>query len=268
MPHSKALQRQEYIMSLLETRGEVAANELAEKLKVSVWTIRRDLASLEERGVLHRYYGGANQSDVPGAPCQLTDRDSLRDSFRASSDLNLESKRRIGKAVARMIHPGERLAIGGGTTTLEVARALRAINFKGEIVTNALDIALELAEVPDIHIFCTGGDVQPRYHTLVGSVTERMLKIHYFDTTIVGVSGISPRHGITVNSQVDATALELMIEHSCRNIVVADRSKFGQVCFVSLSPAVQINYLITDAVISTDYQNYLKSKEINLIITD
>jgi len=145
---------------------------------------------------------------------------------------------------------------------------LKRLNFKGEVVTNALDIALELSEAADIQVVCTGGDVQPRYHTLVGAVAERMLKLQYFDVAVVGFSGISLRHGFTVNSQVDATALELMMEHSCRTIVVADSSKFGKVCFASFSPAPPIDVLITDDQPPVEYRDFFQSLKIKLVTAD
>jgi DeoR family transcriptional regulator of aga operon len=185
-----------------------------------------------------------------------------------SAGINEEAKRCIGMMTARLLHSGERVALAGGTTTLEVAKALKLIHFKGEVVTNALDIALELSEESDIHVVCTGGDVQPRYHTLVGAVAERMLKLQYFDVAVIGVSGISLRHGITVNSQVDATALELMMEHSCRTIVVADRSKFGRVCFASFAPTPPIDMLVTDDRPPADYQDYLQALKIKLMAAE
>ncbi|MDR3573197.1 MAG: DeoR/GlpR family DNA-binding transcription regulator [Anaerolineaceae bacterium] len=264
MSNSKALLRQDRIINLLETNGEVSAKDLADRLKVSIWTVRRDLNDLEERGVLRRCYGGADPIRSIDEACQLEERDS----FRKSAVVNLDAKQRIGLATARLLHSGERVALAGGTTTLEVAKALKLTHFTGEIVTNALDIALELSEEPDIHVACLGGDVQRRYHTVVGSLTERMLKLHYFDAAIIGVSGISPAHGITVNSQVDATILELMVEHSCRTILVADRNKFGRVSFASFSPNVQIYCIVTDEPLPMEFCDYLQSIQVRLVVAD
>ena len=264
MSNSKALQRQEIIINLLEANGEVSARDLADRLDVSIWTIRRDLNDLEGRGVLRRYYGGADPIRSIDDSRQLEGRDS----FRKSAVVNLDAKQRIGLAAARLIHPGERVALAGGTTTLEVAKALKIIGFKGEIVTNGLDIALELSEESEIHLACLGGDVQPRSHTLFGSLTERMLKLHYFDVAVIGVSGISPSHGITVNSQVDATVLELMVEHSSRAILVADGSKFGRVGFASFSPNVHIYGIVTDEPLSAEYCDYLQSIQVKMVIAD
>ncbi len=264
MQNSKALQRQEYIRRLLETDGKVSTKELADRLNVSIWTIRRDLTSLECHGILKRYYGGAD----PHCSLHETGTAHESDSFRVSTGVNLEAKRCIGRAAARLIQTGERLAVAGGTTTLEVVRALKRLHFKGEIVTNALDIALELSEEHEIRVTCTGGDLQPRYHTLVGKVAEHMLKQNYFDTAIIGVTGISLERGFTVNSQVDATGLELMMDHSIRTILVADHSKFGRICFAPLSPDTPIHYLVTDELLAANYEDYLQKTNIQVIVAN
>ena len=264
MTHSKALQRQEFIIDTLEKNEDVSTKELAETLNVSVWTIRRDLTTLEERKILARYYGGAKPIESKKESCRLIERGS----FRASADENQNAKRRISLAAARLLHSGERVALTGGTTTFEVAKALKKLRFKGEIVTNALDIALELSEQPEIRVVCTGGDVQPRYHTLVGAISERILKMHYFDVAVIGVSGISLRHGFTVYSQVNATALELVADHSCRTIMVADATKLGQVSFASLNLSTPIDTFVTDKLLPVEYSEYFRQLGVDVVVAE
>ena len=264
MSNSKALQRQEYIMNLLETSEDVSVKQLADRFNVSMWTIRRDLSSLEERGVLKRYYGHASTARSGRDSTQV----AKRDSFRISSIVNLEAKQRIGQAAARLLHSGERIALAGGTTTFEVAKALKISGFSGKVITNALDIALELAEESEIQVICTGGDVLPRYHTLVGPETERMLRGQFFDTAVFGVGGISLQHGFTTHSQVDATALELMLENSYRNILVVDSTKFDRVSFASLSLSAPINDLVTNEPPPPEYRKYLSRLNINIVVAE
>ncbi len=264
MTSTKALKRQEYIRNLLEASGEVTAKDLAERLQVSVWTIRRDLNCLENSGILKRYYGGAD----PAQPITPAGQLDVHGSFRGYAGVNLEAKRYIGRAAARLLHSGERVAMAGGTTTLEVARALKQYHFKGEVVTNALDIALELSEETEIHLVCTGGDVLPRYHTLVGADTEHALKLRYFDVAVVGVTGISLERGITVNSQVDAAVLSLMTEHADRTILVADRSKFGQASFAQFSPQGPIDTLVTDEPPPQVYLEFFQKMGVQVIIAE
>jgi DeoR/GlpR family transcriptional regulator of sugar metabolism len=125
------------------------------------------------------------------------------------------------------------------------------------VVTNALDIAVELAETPGLRVVCTGGEVQPRYRTLAGAVTERVLKLHFFDFAIIGVSGIDLRHGFTVNSQVEAATVNLIAEHARTVVVAADRSKFGRVAFASVLEETPPHSLVTDGELPSEYKPHL-----------
>ena len=228
MPQSRSLRRQELLLEILCQAGESTVEELAHRLKVSVWTVRRDLAVLQDRGALQRLHGRAEMAGA--TQVEPWDRTSLH---QAAAD-HREAKQSIGRSVARLIPIGAHVALSGGSTTLEVARALKALRFQGEVVTNALDIAVELAAIPGLNVVCTGGEVQPRYHTLAGTVTERVLKLHFFDFAVIGVSGIDLRHGFTVNSQVEAATVNLIAEHARTVVVAADSSKFGRVAFASV----------------------------------
>jgi DeoR family transcriptional regulator of aga operon len=251
MTQSRALRRQEQLLELLSQHGEATVDELAESLHVSVWTIRRDLSLLEERGALHRLHGRAELA--PTGRGEAWDAGALRQ----AAAIHLEAKQRIAQVVAGRIPQGAHVALSGGSTTLEVARALKERHFQGEVVTNALDIAVELAETPGLRVVCTGGEVQPRYHTLAGAVTERVLKLHFFDFAIIGVSGIDLRHGFTVNSQVEAATVNLIAEHSRTVVVVADRSKFGRVAFASVLEETPPHWLVTDGELAPEYKLHL-----------
>ncbi len=241
MNHSRALRRQEQLLELLTHHGEATVEEMAQRLDVSVWTIRRDLNTLEERGALQRLHGKA---ELPAATACANSWDAA--TLRQAAADNQGAKQAIGRAVAQRIPTGAHVALGGGSTTLEVARALKALRFQGEVVTNALDIAVELAEQPGLRVVCTGGEVQPRYHTLAGAVTEKVLRLHFFDYAVVGVSGIDLRHGFTVNSQVEAATVNLVAEHARTVIMVADHTKFGSVAFALLPADIPPQFVITD----------------------
>lgn len=259
MERARAVQRQEAIVHLLSRLETLSVDRLAESLDVSVWTIRRDLGVLEKKGVVSRLHGGATL--VP----TVAEAAGVIDSF-GGGDQNMAAKARIGRAAAALVHPSAHIAVAGGTTTLEVARALVERGFQGEVVTNALDIAIEMAQSQTLRVVCTGGDVQGRYRTLVGPVAERALRLHYFDVAIIGVSGVSAREGITVNSQVEATLLELMIEHAQSVILVADSSKMGRTAFASLLLQTPVQALVTDRAIPTVLDAELRRNKIPVVI--
>jgi DeoR/GlpR family transcriptional regulator of sugar metabolism len=260
MSRSQALQRQEYILGLLARDGTIEAEHVAQRFGVSIWTIRRDLNALEARGALQRKHGGATAvaNHKPG-------RRWTEDLLVRSETANPDAKRQIGHLAAQLVRGDAHIVLSAGSTTLAVARALRQLGYQGEVVTNALDIALELAEAPDIKVICTGGDVQQRYHTLAGAVTERMLRLHYFDVALIGVSGIAIKEGITVNSQVEAASLGLMVEHSGRVLVLADHSKWGRVAFASLDLHEAEVTLVTDQPPSADFEQHFEQRGIAIV---
>jgi DeoR/GlpR family transcriptional regulator of sugar metabolism len=261
MTGSRQLVRQEAILRILMDGGEVTVGELAGKLQVSGWTIRRELNRLEELGLVQRHHGGA--SLVRSAESQ-----ALIDTgdFLQNAGLHLAAKQRIGQAAARLLRSSyQHMALGAGTTTTQVARCLK--DRQGLfIVTNALNIALDLAHHPGLQVICTGGTVHGDYYTLTGPVAERALKSHYFDVAVIGVSGITCDEGLTVSSQLNAVTLGIMIEHSRRLIVVADHSKIGRVCFAHLAPLAAVDILVTDKRPAQDFCARLERDGVDLIV--
>jgi len=237
MNGSRSLSRQEAIVRFLLEEQSVEVGDLAARLAVSTWTVRRDLKALEHRGLVKRRYGLAEI--VEGQPY---------DSFKpgASTGVASEVKRRIGAAAARLVQPGQSVALGAGTTTLAVAKALRERAVHCHVVTNTLAIAAHLAGSPGMYVTCSGGDVDGRYGTLTGPVAERALASHFFDIAFIGVTGIGANQGVTVNSQLNAAVLRGMMAQCKRVVLVADHTKFDRVRFAYLAPLSSFDDLITD----------------------
>ncbi len=259
MERAHGLQRQEAVVRLLALHETLSVERIAAALDVSVWTTRRDLDKLEQRGVVARRHG---QAALVARTALAT---GIVDSLERSGAEHHDAKVRIGQAAAARIRPAAHVALSGGSTTLEVARALKALGFHGDVVTNSLDIALELAEADSLRVVCTGGEVQGRYHTLAGPVAERELRLHYFDVAVIGVSGVTVREGFTVNSQVEASLLGLMIAHAQQLILVADGSKVGRVAFASLPIEAPVLALITDGAVPAALAEALAQRAIPLV---
>lgn len=261
MSSMRSLQRQEKIFQMLAHQETVSVQELAAALQVSTWTVRRDLNQLEEREVLQRQHGSAKLSAT--MPTQPTPAFARGSSVPKGSVL---AKAQIGQAASRLVYDGQYVALGAGTTTTEVARALKVGSKRLAVVTNSLIIALELAVAPHIQVTCTGGDVHRDYYSLTGPVTERALKSHYYDVSIISVSGIAATQGLTVNSQLNAVMLEIMVQHSHQVIVVAERSKIGTVRFAYLAPLQAADILVTDVEPPAEFQDQLKLANVKLVI--
>ena len=260
MPSSQKLSRQEIIVRLLHQHKELSITELARTLEVSEWTVRRDLAPLEQNRVLERYYGGVRLNDSARSDYFLPP------TSEGGDEATSAAKKAIGLAAARLLEPHTQIVLGAGTTTFQVARALQKFNRPYNIVTNALDIAQELAKVPRMQVTCTGGDVHGDYFTLVGPVTERALRAHFFDVAVVGVSGIAVHEGLTVTNQLNAVSLGLMIEHSSRIIIVADGDKFGRVSFAHLAELKEVDTVVTDRAPAEAFRRALDEAKVDLVI--
>ena len=258
MLNTRSLVRQEKIVRILMNLERASNQDLAAQLGVSNWTVRRDLDQLVERRIVGRYHGGVALVDASAVQA---------DNFDHSLSKEQAAKERIGQATARLLQADQSIVLGGGTTTTEVARHLKARK-QLRIMTNSLNIALDLSQNPNLHVTCTGGSADGDFYSLTGSVTERALSAHYFDVAVLGVGGLSLEAGLTVASQANAAVLRLMIEHARKCIVVADHSKFGQVCFASLAPLNCMATLVTDVRPSALFYGALRNLSVHVIVAD
>jgi DeoR family transcriptional regulator of aga operon len=228
-------QRLAAILERLSGDGNVDVSALARDLDVSVASIRRDLRVLEERRLLSRTHGGAVG---PGVLYELP--------LRYRSAHREEEKRRIATAAAERIAEGAAVGLSGGTTTTEVARAI-AERRDLTVVTNALNIAWELAVRPNVKLVLTGGVVRGKSYELVGPLAEASLPLINLDMVIMGTDGISLEAGLTTHHEVEAHTNRALIARAGRTIVVADSTKIGMVAFARICEVQDVHELITDS---------------------
>jgi len=232
--------RHEYILRQLQETGSVTIDELCKALGASLATIRRDLDDLEGRSLLRRARGGA----VPIGPLfyePFRHDASFQDKVSSFAD----EKRRIARAAADLVEAGETVALSGGTTTTEVARSMKAL--KGiTIITNTVNVAMELSNQKEIEVIVTGGHLRGNWFTLVGPLASSATEMLFADTMFIGVDGIDAKQGLTCTHPSEAEVLRKLVGHSKRRIVVADSSKIGTVAKWLLCPVAEINMLITD----------------------
>ncbi|MFI9780651.1 DeoR/GlpR family DNA-binding transcription regulator [Streptomyces sp. NBC_01003] len=232
------------LLELLVERGRLDVEEAAADLGVSAATIRRDFDQLAEQQMLVRTRGGAV---VHGVSYELP--------LRYKTARNASEKERIAKAVAELITPGEAVGLTGGTTTTEVARALaiRPDLASGSpaltIVTNALNIANELAVRPQFKIVVTGGVARPQSYELIGPLADGVLSQITIDTAVLGVVGFDVAHGAAAHDEAEAAINRLLCERAERVIVAADSSKLGQRAFARICSTERIGTLVTDSAV-------------------
>jgi DeoR family transcriptional regulator, aga operon transcriptional repressor len=230
------VQRAERLSSILDQvgqRGSVDVGELAAALGVSGATVRRDLQSLSRSQLLVRTHGGAVANEVG---------DEVPTRVKAA--LRLPEKRRIGRAAADLVPDGAVVGMTGGTTALELARALagrRGIT----VVTNAINIANELVGHAGLRLVVIGGIVRQSYE-LVGPAAEAMLANYHLDIAFIGVDGLTPEEGCTTYDELEAQTDLAFLRRSRRNVVITDSSKIGRVTFARISLLSGVTDVVTD----------------------
>lgn len=242
MPPEAPLQpdRTEEILRALLRTGEVSVADLVRQLKVSPATVRRALRSLEERGLLRRTHGGA----VPLGP-MLYEPFRHVSSFEEQEKQRVLEKRHIGFAAAELVADGETIAIGAGTTTTQVARSIR--HRKGiTIVTNAVNVAMELSHRDDLKVMVTGGWLSGAWFALVGPGAIQSAGEMFVDKAFIGVDGIDAQRGLTTNYPDQAAIHRAMVKQARQTIVVADHRKLGIVGTALICPVSEVHTLITD----------------------
>lgn len=238
------LERQEArlssVLTLLQQSGAVSVEELSNQLAVSLVTVRRDLRILEERGLLRRHYGGAES-------LQRLFYEPFRDdlTFQAQVGSFQEEKRRIAAAATALIQPGETIALTPGTTTTEVVRGL-PLNYNLTVVTNTVNVAMELSKRKDLNVFVTGGHLRGDWFSLVGRTATRSLGNVVIGTLFIGANGIDARWGPTCLDPDEAELNGTMVSHARRRVAVVDHSKFKVMARWRICHARDLNLIITD----------------------
>jgi DeoR family transcriptional regulator of aga operon len=222
------------ILERLAGNGSVSVTDIAADLDVSAATIRRDLELLQSQRLLARTHGGAI---AHGVLYELP--------LRYKSARNQQQKVRIAREAAARVADGTAVGLTGGTTTTEVARNL-ADRQRITVVTNALNIASELAVRPNLKLVVTGGVARSESYELVGPLAEQSLADLNLDVVFIGVDGIDPDAGLTTHHEVEARTNRSLLERTHRVIVVADSSKIGLVAFARICPLSSVTEMITD----------------------
>ncbi|MER7243327.1 DeoR/GlpR family DNA-binding transcription regulator [Kribbella sp. NPDC000426] len=252
-PSPRRAQRLVEILDLLSTRGALSVDTMCHELQVSPATLRRDMTHLEEQGLVSRTRGGARANTGPELPVQLRD---------TRSPL---AKRAIAVKAASLL-PADRplaVAIGGGSTTAEVARQLGQRR-RLTIVTNALTTAAAVASQPNLQIIMTGGVIRSNSFELVGSLAESAFNGMSVNLAILGADGVSAAHGVTTHDHTEARTNHAMVSHAHRLMVVADGSKIGAATVAKVADASAVDLLVTDA--SADPQELARLTELGVTV--
>lgn len=238
----KTDKRAKEILHLLLRDGKSSVDDLVAVLGTSPASIRRDLVKLETQGLVHRTHGGAMLAGGPS----LYEPFRFDAAFQIREDRFAAEKQRIARAAAAQVQENETIGIAAGTTTTLVARQL-AHRKNLHIITNAVNIGMELSSTARVQTTLTGGSMRwAGAFSLVGPAAIESLALVVMDRLFVGATGVDPERGATVIQPEEAAVFRAMARQSRQRIIVADSSKLGLVSPAVVCTPKEIDLLITD----------------------
>jgi DeoR family fructose operon transcriptional repressor len=248
-------QRRERIQEYLVTHKIVRMDDLCALLDASEATVRRDLEWLEHLGIVERTHGGAI----------LNQRLTLEPEYLLRAQKHPDEKRLIGEMAAGLIENNDVVFINSGTTSTQVIRHIR-----GEagitVFSNNIYAALEVGEAGFKH-HLVGGEFQPHSNSVAGRFAIENLSQVYADKVILGVDGVSLKHGCTVPSNAEAEVVRQMIERTRgKVIIVADHSKWGVVSNFQITTINEIDIFVTDQAIDSSASESLAAHSVECLI--
>lgn len=250
-------ERRREIVKLLKNEGSVTVDELVRRFKVSAVTLRSDLGELAGQGILVRSYGGAM------LPQDLHQEFPLR----VKKTIHHAEKVRIGRAAAKLVQPNQRIILDSGTTSAEVARAIKDANPAGiTVITHALNIAQEFLDSPSVSVIMLGGLMRHVSGSFVGPQAERLLSELHADCFFLGVDGLDPQFGLSTPDLLEAQLNTLMMRVSQEVVVIADSSKFGRRSLSTIGDVNQVSKIITDDSADAGMITALQEKGVEVIV--
>lgn len=252
-----AIERRNAILAKLSLEGKVVVSDLAKEFDVTEETIRRDLEKLDKDGLARKTYGGAVKNenfniDLP---------------FHVRKQTNVESKRAIAAKISEMIHDGDYIMLDSSTTALYVIKNILDRK-KITLITNSIEILIELCNKPDWNIISTGGVLKEGGLSLVGYQAERMVAGFHVDIAICSCKGLDSDMGITDSNERDSEIKKSFFKAANRKVLAIDSSKFDKTSFVKVCDVNDIDSVVTDTDPGEGWRDRMKNFGVELVLAD
>ena len=248
------IERRNAILARLNAHGKVIVSDLSREFDVTEETIRRDLEKLDNEGLAKKTYGGAvlNQTVNTDLP------------FNVRKRANVDLKQRIAEKIAALIHDGDYIMLDASSTAIYVTKCIKSRK-NITLITNSVEILLELADKDDWRILSTGGSLKKGSLSLVGTSAERMIRGFHVDLAVCSCKGMDMKLGITDSNEKDSEIKQAIFAAADRKVLAVDSTKFDKISFVRVCDINEVDVVVTDEQPSDRWVDCLKDKNVELI---
>lgn len=249
-----AIERRNAILARLSVEGKVVVSDLSREFSVTEETIRRDLEKLDQDGLAKKTYGGAIK--VENFNIDLP--------FHVRKQSNIDKKQKIATIIADMIHDGDYIMMDASSTALTVVKSILHKK-KITIITNSIEILIELCNKPDWTVISTGGTLKEGGLSLVGYQAEKMVSGFHVDIAVCSCKGIDLNIGVTDSNERDSEIKKAFFNSAARKVLAVDSTKFDKASFVKVCSMNNIDTIVTDCEPSNKWKEHLSEQNTALV---
>ncbi len=251
-----AIERRNEILEKLQTDRRVVVSELSQLYDVSEETIRRDLEKLVNDGYAIKSYGGA----------VINENINIELPFNIRKNRNIVGKQIIADLISRVVQDGDSIMLDASSTAVYIAKTLQEKGKKNlTVITNSMEIIIELFDVQDWHILSTGGTSRVGSFALVGPQTDKVLRTYHVDKAIISCKGLDISAGFTDSDELHANNKATMLAAAKEKILAIDSSKFDKIAFTEIGSLEDLTMVVTDEKPEERWLRILKDSGVECI---
>ena len=249
-----AIERRNAILAKLATDGKVIVSDLSTEFNVTEETIRRDLEKLDKEGLAKKTYGGAIVSETHGTDLP----------FNVRKRVNANLKETIAQKIADLICDGDSIILDASTTAIGVTKYIK--NRENlTLITNSVEILLELSDKSGWNILSTGGTLKNGSLALVGASAEQMIRDYHVHIAVCSSKGIDMNMGISDSNEEDVCMKKAIFSAADRKILAIDSTKFNRRSFVKVFSVSDVDTVVTDEKPSDEWIEFFEKNQVELI---
>lgn len=247
-------ERKNEILTKLTFDGKVIVSDLSRLYGVTEETIRRDLDKLEKEGFAKKIYGGAIKNENVNTELP----------YMVRKQTNVEKKKYIASLIGSMIKDGDYILLDASTTTLFTVKNISHLQ-NITLITNSVEVLLEVPQNNNWRVFCTGGSYAPESLSFVGHQAEEIISSYNVNLAVMSCKGIDMERGITDTREGNAQIKKLFMKAADKVILAADSSKFDKVSFVHFADIQDMTTVVTDTCPNDEWLRYFAARGTEVI---
>lgn len=247
------IERRNEILTRLTLEGKVIVGDLAQAYNVTEETIRRDLDKLEKDGLAKKTYGGAVKNDSLNVDLPFTVR----------KQTNVEGKKYIAGIIGKLINDGDYILLDSSTTALFTVKSI-ADKSNITLITNSIEVLLEIPQKNDWRIISTGGEFVKHGLSFAGRQAESVIEEYNVDLAVISCKGLDMQKGITDTRDYNAQLKKAFMRSARKTFLAVDNTKFDKTSFVRFAEISDIDAVVTDVEPSREWKNYLAENNTEL----